>query len=84
MARWFKRKALSKEDISFARSWMIFFAILNLGNAALTISEHQFESRVPLSAWGSLAISFFSILAAAYYQKRLDQIRAITGVMRDP
>ncbi|MFJ5696569.1 hypothetical protein [Arthrobacter sp. NPDC093139] len=84
MVRWRKPKALSKEDLSYARSWMIFFAILNLGNASLTISEHQSESRVPLSAWGSLAISLLSILTAAYYQKRLDQIRAITGIMRDP
>lgn len=84
MVKWRKPKALSMADLSYARSWMIFFAILNLGNAALTISEHQFENRVPLSAWGSLAISVFSILAAAYYQRRLDQIRAITGVMRDP
>lgn len=84
MVRWFKRKALSKEDFSFARTWLIVFAILYLGNAALTISEHQSESRVPLSAWGSMAISVFSILAAAYYQRRLDQVRAITGIMRDP
>ncbi|WP_146068836.1 hypothetical protein [Arthrobacter sp. ZGTC131] len=84
MVRWFKRKALSTEDLSYARSWMIFFAILNLGNAALTISEYEAESRVPLSAWGSVAISVFSILTAAYYQKRLDQVRAITGIMRDP
>ncbi len=71
-------------ELSYARSWMIFFAILNLGNAALTISEYQAESRLPLSAWGSMAISVFSILTAAYYQKRLDQVRAITRIMRDP
>jgi hypothetical protein len=39
MVRWCKPKALSKEDLSYARSWMIYFAILNLGNAAVTISE---------------------------------------------
>jgi hypothetical protein len=84
MVRWRKPKTLSKEDLSYARSWMIFFAILNLGNAALTISEHQSENRVPLSAWGSLFISLLSILTAAYYQRRLDRIRAITSIMRDP
>jgi hypothetical protein len=84
MARWFKRRILSERDFSYARSWMIFFAILNLVNAALKVSEYQAESRVPLSAWGSMAISFFSALAAAYYQKRLDQARAIAGIMRDP
>ena len=84
MVRWHKPKALSKEDLSFARSWMIFFAILNLGNTALTVSEHQSENRVPLSAWGSLAISVCSILAAVYHQNRLDRYRTIAGIMRDP
>lgn len=84
MVRWRKPKALSKEDLSYARSWMIFFAILNLGNAAMTISEHQPESRVPLSAWGSMAVSVLSILAADYYQRRLDRYRAIAGIMRAP
>jgi hypothetical protein len=84
MVRWFKRKALTVEDLSYARSWMIFFAILNLGNAAQTISEYQAESRVPLSAWGSMSVSVFSVLAAVYYQNRLDRYRAIAGIMRDP
>lgn len=82
MVRRRKRKVLSKEDLSYARSWMIFFAIVNLCNASLTISEAA--GRVPLSAWGSMAISVFSILAAAFYQRRLDHIRAITRVMREP
>jgi hypothetical protein len=84
MVRWRKPKALGKEDLSFARSWMIFFAVLNLCNAALTISEYQGESRVPLSAWGSMSISVFSVLAAVYYQNRLDRYRAIAEIMRDP
>ncbi|MBD1543588.1 hypothetical protein G9E11_15355 [Arthrobacter sp. IA7] len=83
MARWFKSKALSMSDLSYARSLMIFFAIINLGNAALTISEYEAENRVPLSAWGSMAISVFSILTAAYYQNRLDRARGIAGIMRD-
>ncbi|TSE15043.1 hypothetical protein B1A87_003045 [Arthrobacter sp. KBS0703] len=84
MVRWFKHKALSIADFSHARSWMIFFAIINLVNAALTVAEHQSEGRVPLSVWGSMAISVFSVLAAVYYQRRLDQARAIAGVMREP
>ena len=72
------------DDLSYACSWMIFFAGLNLGSAALTISEYQAESRVPLSAWGSMSISVFSVLAAVYYQNRLDRYRAIAGIMRDP
>lgn len=79
MARWFRRKTLS-----YARTWLIVFAFLNLGNAALTVSEYQAENRVPLSAWGSTAISVFSVLAAVYYQKRLDQARAMVGIMRNP
>lgn len=84
MVRWYKHKALSKEDIRYARTWLIAFAILNLGNAALTVSEHQAENSVPLSAWGSMAVSVFSVLASAYYQKRLDRARAIAGVMHAP
>jgi uncharacterized membrane protein len=84
MVRRFKHKALSITDFSYARSWMIVFAIINLVNAALTVTEDQSEGRVPLSAWGSMAISVFSVLAAVYYQKRLDQARAIAGLMREP
>jgi len=83
MVRWFNRKALTVDDLSYARSWMIFFAVLNLGSAALTISEYQAESRVPLSAWGSMSISVFSVLAAVYHQNRLDRCRAIAGIMCD-
>jgi hypothetical protein len=76
MVRWFKRRPMSESDLRGARAAMIVFAILNLVNAALTISEYQAEHRVPLSAWGSMAISVFCIIAATYYQNRLDQHRA--------
>jgi hypothetical protein len=50
MARWLRRKALREADLSAARSWMIAFAIFNVINAVLTISETQAENRVPVSA----------------------------------
>lgn len=84
MVSWFRSKALSQGELSYARASMIVLAILNLLNAALTISEHEAESRVPLSAWGSIGISVFCVMAATYYQKRLDQARAMAGIMRDP
>jgi hypothetical protein len=84
MVRWFKRRVLSKEDFGFARTWLIVFAILHLGSAAQTIAEYQAESRIPLSALGSMAISVFCVLAAAYYQKRLDHAQTIAGIMLEP
>jgi len=62
MVRWFNRRFMSESDLRGARAAMIVFAILNLVNAALTISEYRAEHRVPLSAWGSMAISVFCVM----------------------
>ncbi|WP_157372517.1 hypothetical protein [Arthrobacter sp. Soil736] len=51
-------------------------ASLKLINVAMTISETQAANRVPLSAWGAITISAPCVLAAAYYQNRLDRHRA--------
>ena len=83
MLRWFRRKARSEDDLRSARTWMIANAIFWLGWTALHTSESP-DLVFKISDWMAASYSAACAVAAVYYQKRLDQARAIAGIMRDP
>ncbi|MEV7136441.1 hypothetical protein AB0N24_26655 [Arthrobacter sp. NPDC093128] len=78
MARWFRRKARSADDLRRARTWMIVNAIFWLGWTALHASESP-ELRFHISDWMAMSLSAACAVGAAYYQNRLDRTRALEG-----